>query len=471
VLRDYARLTVPKDASRIFRLPVDRAFTMRGFGTVVSGTLVAGRIQKDAEIEILPAKRPARVRGIQVHGRQVDEAVAGQRTALNLQRVDLEDVRRGMVIVPPATFEPAALFDVLVELLPTAPPILRRKRVRFHVGTAELIGYLTLLGQETLEPGGTAIAQLRLEAATFALPGDRFIIRQYSPMTTLGGGEILDGQPRRHRRSDAAVRARLERLRLAPAPERLAMLVEEMGAAGATVAQLVARSGLAPDVVSRTLRSLGDEGRLRIIDESPLAVVAPDVFDGAAVRIREEVKRYHELEPLAQGIGREDLKGRALREGSPVLFRAALDHLSTTRQIAVDQDIVRLYDRTVTLGGEDARVRALLDDRFQALGLQAPAPNDLFASLGVAPGTARKLLQLMVREGAVVKVSEDLFVSRASLDRLIRDIRALKAQRATFGVREFKELTGLSRRFAVPLLEYLDSQRVTRRMGDERIIL
>ena len=174
---------------------------MKGFGTVVSGTLIAGRIRKDDEVEVLPVQRGARVRGIQVHGRSVDEARAGQRTALNLQRVELDEIERGMVLVPPGVFKPTATFDVEVELLPSAPaPIVRRKRVRFHVGTAEVMGYVVLLGRDVLEPGASAFAQIHLEQATFALPGDRFIVRQYSPMMTIGGGEIIDAKPGRHRR-------------------------------------------------------------------------------------------------------------------------------------------------------------------------------------------------------------------------------------------------------------------------------
>ena len=196
-LRRLALEVAPRDASQIFRLPVDRCFTMKGFGTVVSGTLIAGRIRKDDEVEVLPVQRGARVRGIQVHGRSVDEARAGQRTALNLQRVELDEIERGMVLVPPDVFKPSATFDVEVELLPSAPaPIVRRKRVRFHVGTAEVMGYIVLLGRDVLEPGASAFAQIHLEQATFALPGDRFIVRQYSPMMTIGGGEIIDAQAR-----------------------------------------------------------------------------------------------------------------------------------------------------------------------------------------------------------------------------------------------------------------------------------
>ena len=472
ILRDHARLATPRDAARLLRLPIDRAFTVKGFGTVVSGTLIAGRVGRDEEVEILPGKHAARVRGIQVHGAAVEEARAGQRTALNLQRIELAEVERGMVVAAPGAFEASRMFDVDVQLLPSAPgPIVRRKRVRFHTGTAEVIGFLVLLGQDSLEPGGSALAQVRLEAPAFALPGDRFIIRQYSPMVTLGGGEILDLPGARHRRSDAVARTRLERLQRASLEERIVLMAEELGDSTLSAATIIARAGVPHEAARNALAATAASGRLRLLSDTPPTAVAAAVFEGAAGRVLEEVRRFHEREPLARGIAREDLKGRAARHASPVLFRAVLEHLEASRQLALDQEIVHLHDRTVTLGGEDARVLALLEDRFQALGLQAPAPDDVIATLGVPRAPARKLLQLMVRDGLLVKVNEQMMVSRAAIDRLVADVRALKSRTTTFGVREFKELTGLSRKFAVPLLEYLDSQRVTRRTGDERIIL
>ena len=233
-LRTLAAQAAPRDASRVFRLPIDRCFTMKGFGAVAAGTLISGRIGRDDEVELLPDRKPARVRGVQVHGRTVEEARAGQRTALNLQRVDLADIERGMVVTVPGVFAPSTTFDVHLELLADADrPMPVRKRIRFHVGTTEVIGYVVLLGQDVLEPGGSAYARVRLETPAFALPGDRFIIRQYSPMTTLGGGEILDAQPPRSRRSDPALLERLKIFKNGSTGERLQRMVSDAGAADA----------------------------------------------------------------------------------------------------------------------------------------------------------------------------------------------------------------------------------------------
>ena len=471
-LQTIAREVPGKDDSQIFRLPIDRAFTMKGFGTVVAGTLIAGRVRTDDEVEILPGRRGARVRGIQVHGDSVVEARAGQRTALNLQRIELDEVERGMVVTPPGIFSPSVAFDVHVELLPSAPaPIVRRKRIRFHVGTAEVMGYVVLLGQDELHPGHAAFAQVLLERPAFALPGDRFIIRQYSPMLTLGGGEILDGRPERHRRSDPTVPERLGILHESPLIARIASLIEAAGTRAMDVEELIGRLGLSRGQVERALDELAGEGSVRDIGDTPRVVVAAATLEDAAAVLLKAVRAFHQSEPLAKGIGREDLKGRTLRNASLLLFRAALDHLADTQQITLDQDVVHQYGRVVTLAGEEARMREQLETRFRALGLQAPSADEIIRDLQLDRTPARKILQLMVKEQAVVKISEGMLVDRSALQKLIDDVRALKPAQTRFGVREFKELTGLSRKFAVPLLEYLDTQRVTRRVGDERIIL
>jgi selenocysteine-specific elongation factor len=472
LLADMARTTPERDASQILRLPIDRCFTMRGFGTVVSGTLVSGRVERDQEVELLPPHRPARVRGIQVHGASVDFARAGQRTALNLQRVELGDIERGMVVVPPGIFTAARAFDVELTLLASAPaPILRRKRVRVHVGTAEVMGYAVLLGQDTLTPGESGYAQILLEQPAFALPGDRFIVRQYSPMVTIGGGEILDAAARRHRRSDPYAVARLEVLKNATIDERTRAYVREAGLRGAGLPSLVARLGVTEEDVRVTLLSLGAAGAIEMVDDSPPTAVSAEEFARASAALVEAVARFHQENPLEPGIGREELKARAARDAAPVVFRAALERLVAAGKLTLDQDLVRAFHRTVTLGGEEARIRALLTDRFRTLGLQAAPIDDVIGDLDVERKTARQILQLLLRENVLVKINEETAVERTALQKLIDDVRGLKSVSTTLGVREFKELTGLSRKFAMPLLEYLDSQRITRRLGDGRVIL
>jgi selenocysteine-specific elongation factor len=235
--------------------------------------------------------------------------------------------------------------------------------------------------------------------------------------------------------------------------------------------ELVGRLGLPATRARGVLLSLAAAGSIHILADNPLVVVAAATFAAATRAIVDEVTRFHETDPLVPGIGREDLKGRVLRDGSPALFRGAIDHLVAKRQVALDQDLVHLFDRTVTLGGEDERIRGVLSEQFAALGLQAPALSEVIARSSLDAATAKKIVQLLVRDGVLVKIGEDAFIHRDALQKLIQDIRALKASNPRLGVREFKDLTGLSRKFAVPLLEYLDGQRITRRIGDERLIL
>ncbi len=472
VLKSFVAKAGPKDANDIFRLPVDRCFTMKGFGTIATGTLIAGRVQKEEEVEILPAQRTARVRGIQVHGRGAQEALAGQRTALNLQGIEVADVQRGMVLTVPRLFQPASMFDCHLELLGSAPNAIEtRKRIRFHVGTAELMGYVVLLGQDRLQPGESAFVQIRLEEPAFALPGDRFIVRQYSPMITIGGGEILDAMPEKHRRTDKTIVEKLRVLKEGSADDRIMALVDEAGVETMELSQLAARRGLALWRMRERVAALVKAGRVRQLSDNPFVVVSANAFKTAADGAAAAVKRFHETNPLVQGIGREELKARVFGNASNLLFQAVLDKLASDKKIAVAQDVIHEFGRKVTLKADEERIRVQLAERFQSLGLQVPPAEEVIDSLKLDRNTARKIIQLMLKESALVKISEDMLVHRAAMDQLITDVKALKAKNSKLGVGEFKNLTGVSRKYAIPLLEFLDRQRVTRRVGDERTIL
>jgi selenocysteine-specific elongation factor len=471
-LRDCVKKTGAKNETDIFRLPIDRCFTMKGFGTVVTGTLIAGRVQKEQEVEILPIQRLTRVRGLQVHGHASNEAKAGQRTALNLQGIEVADVQRGMVLTAPRLFQPTSMLDCHLELLNSAPgPIQSRKRIRFHIGTAELMGHVVLLGQDRLQPGGSAFVQIRLEEPTFTLPGDRFIIRQYSPMVTIGGGEILDAQPEKHRRSDPRVIDKLKIFREAGIDEALLAVVEESALKGTEFLRLAARRGITPARVQERLLALAKSGRVRILSEKPMTVVSAAAFKQAADAAAATVKRFHETNPLVQGIGREELKARVFGNASESVFGAVLDKLVGDKKISVAQDIIHEFGRTITLKADEQRIRTQLLERFQSLGLQAASADEVIDALKLDRTTARKIVQLMLKENALVKISEDMVVDRGTVDKLIEQIKALKAKTPKLGVGEFKDLTGVTRKRAIPLLEYLDRQRVTRRVGDERTIL
>jgi selenocysteine-specific elongation factor len=406
-----------------------------------------------------------------VHGATVDEAHAGQRTALNLQRIELADIERGMVITVPGVFSPSPTFDVRLELLSTSGPLPSRKRIRFHVGTTELIGHAVLLGQDVLEPGQHAFARVRLEKPAFALPEDRFIIRQYSPMTTLGGGAILDAHPPRLRRSDPRIISRLRVLADGTLAERIDLLIEESESAGLDEMAIVGRLGITADAARREIQALSTAGRIRVLNEQPAVAASRELFDKAAEAAEAEVNAFHAAEPLLPGISREDLRARAFPRASAAFFRAVLDDLAARRRIVIQDDVVRSFGHSTTLAGADQKVRDQLIARFRDLGLQAPPPDEIAAGAGVDRAAARKIIQMLVREQVLVRINDALILDRAAVEKLIADVRARKRTSSNLGVGEFKELTGLSRKYAVPLLEYLDGQRVTRRLGDSRVIL
>jgi len=471
-LRDSVAKIGAKDEGDIFRLPIDRCFTMKGFGTVVTGTLIAGRVGKEEEVEIFPMQRQTRVRGIQVHGKAATEAKAGQRTAINLQGVDVDEIQRGMVLSAPGLFTPSSMFDCHLELLRSAPNAIEsRKRIRFHVGTAELMGYAVLLGQNRLQPGESGFVQIRLEEPTLAVPGDRFIIRQYSPMVTIGGGVILDAMPQKHRVTDKTIVEKLRVIKEGTADDRIVAVVSEAGLATIELARVAGRSGIAPTRARERLRQLEKAGRVRALSENPHIAVSTTAFNDVANSVVATVKRFHESNPLVQGIGREELKARLFGDAPNLLFQAVIDKLVTDKKIAIAQDVIHEFGRKVTLKADEERMRSQLTDRFRSLGLQAPTADEIIDTLKLDRTTARKIIQLLLKENALVKITDEMFVERAAIDKLIADVKALKSKNPKFGVGEFKNLTGVTRKHAIPLLEYLDRQRVTRRVGDERMIL
>ncbi len=406
-LRQCAERIQPKDATQIFRLPIDRCFTMKGFGTIATGTLIAGRVDKDDEVEILPAGRLTRVRGIQVHGHRAAEASAGQRTALNLQGMEVSDIQRGMVLTAPRTFKPTSMLDCHLELLPSAPrPIVMRKRIRLHIGTAELMGYAVLLGQDRLEPGQSSFAQIRIQEPTFALPGDRFIIRQFSPMVTIGGGQVLDAYPKKHRRSEKGLVDKLRILKDGSVDDRLMLLIDEAALQSIDLPHLVGRLGLTPALVRERLDVLAKATRVLTLSNNPPTVVAAVAFQQAVTHAVAEVKQFHHANPLVLGLGREELKNRVMSNASGAVFQAALDRLVAERKLTLAQEIVHEYGRTVTLKAGEEEMRNQLTARFLALGLQIPPPEELIDGLKLDQDTARKIIQLLLKEKVLVKITD-----------------------------------------------------------------
>jgi selenocysteine-specific elongation factor len=466
---ELARLAaeVPaKDSGAVFRLPIDRVFTMKGFGTVVTGTLISGTVRKEQEVEVHPTGKRLRVRGVQVHGHAAEEAVAGQRTALNLAGVETTELTRGMMLTPPEMFRPVERLDVQLDLLPSAKPLRQYARVHLHAFAAEAIARVTLLDTKSLQPGGSGFARLKLDRAMMLFPGDRFILRQYSPVITIGGGRVLDaGDPPIRIERDQ----RLPFLQgIANAAPREALLVRtnRRGILGLTVAEAVAETGWLPARVQKLAAELKQAGEIAVFG----SVLITSLW---LEKVRQDIlaiaRRFHDANPLLAGINKEEL--RAQRRGHAELFDGVVASLVREKQLEASGELFHLPGRGVVLRDEEAESKSQIEQAFAQAGLQVPALKEVLASLPVDKLRAQKILTLLLRERVLVKLSDDLVFHRDALESLRRQIVVQKAKTPKLNVGNFKDLFGVTRKYAIPLLEYLDRERVTRRVGDERVIL
>ncbi len=472
LLRRAAQAVTAKDATQNFRLPVDRSFAMKGFGTVVTGTLISGAVKLEDEVELYPVRKRLRVRGLHSGGKQIERAVAGQRTAVNLAGIEHEEITRGMVLAPAGIFEATQRVDARVTLLASAPPLKNRARVHFHQGTAEAIAEVILLndGAGELAAGGSAFAQLRLDKHLLLLPGDRFILRRYSPVVTIGGGTVLDARAPRHKRKDAAIAPFLGVLEHGTREEFLRALVEA-APRGLTLPEIVARTGWIESETRAGAEKLAAAKRVRILGGAPVVVAPVQAVTACAGAIRKAVETFHRANPLLPGIPKQELRARAGR-ARVEMFEAALGDLVAARALVVAGDLVGQAGREIALSAEESRAKELIEREFESAGLTVPGFATVLAKLPVDAPRAQKILQILLREKVLVKVSSDLVYHRITLQRLRE---TLAKYRKEHGVRlpitVFKELTGITRKYAIPLLEYLDREQVTRRAGDERVIL
>jgi selenocysteine-specific elongation factor len=475
-LRRLSLEVPPRPAGLPFRLPIDRAFVMKGFGAVVTGTLVAGEIREGDEAEVFPLGRRARVRGIEVHNRPADRALAGQRTALNLAGIEARDLARGMALAPPGMFEASDRLDCMLTLLSSARRLKTRTPVHFHCATDEMVAEVVLLQGRELPPGEPSYAQLRLSKPGLYLPGDRFIIRQFSPVVTMGGGTILDNQPEKHHAADPRL---LDFFRVAERGDleaRVESLVERLGET--TPAALVARLGQPLAEILRVAALQEKRKQLTVIGRPPSLLVHPEHFRALEAKIVEALGKFHAANPLVPGWSKEELRGKTgSRLGgirtlpSTALFAAVLQALGAQQKVEVHGELLRLKGREVHLSPEESAAKEQISGAFEKAGLAVPSAREVLEALKIDRRRADKILQILLKEKVLIRVTEDLIFHRAALAKLRELVARRKQQNQRINVGVFKELTGLSRKYAIPLLEYLDRERVTRREGDDRIIL
>jgi selenocysteine-specific elongation factor len=460
-----------KDATQNFRLPIDRSFAMKGFGTVVTGTLISGAVKVEDEVELYPARKRLRVRGLHSGGKQIARAVAGQRTAVNLAGIEHEEVTRGMTLAPAGLFEPTRRLDARVTLLGSAPPLKNRARAHFHQGTAEAIAEVTLLNDANeLSPGDSVFAQLRLDKPLLLLPGDRFILRRFSPVATIGGGIVLDPRAPRHKRKDATLAAFLEVLEHGTHEEILGALLEA-APRGLTLPEILARTGWTDAQIRATAEKLAAMKRVRMIGSAPTLIAPAQAVTDCSAAIRKAVEIFHRANPLLAGMPKQELRGRSGRPRVE-MFEAALNDLVKAGALTVSGDLVRQAGREITLSTQESQAKELIEREFESAGLTVPGFAVVLAKLPVDAQRAQKILQILLREKVLVKISSDLVFHQRTLLRLRETLAKYRKEHGErLPITAFKELTGITRKYAIPLLEHLDREHVTRRAGDERVIL
>jgi len=475
-LREIGLQVPARSTEFITRLPIDRAFTMRGFGAVVTGTLIAGEISEGEELELLPSGTRVRVRGLQVHGTSTRRAMTAQRTAVNLGGIETAAIERGMVLATTARLRPTQIVDAEVQMLSEAPrPLRSRQRVRVHIGAAEVLARVRVLeaGNE-IKPGTSGFAQLRFESPIVGVLGDRFILRSYSPQMTIGGGMIVDAfAAKRRAREVPAAREWLAGMLIADRAAQVALFTTQAGAHGLRRLDLAARTGWRDKIIEGALAQAKES---REIIDAEGVLLSPVILEELKQKIMRDVAAHHAREPLSRGLPKEILRERHFAHAPIEVFRAALAALEKEGAITAEQEIVRSREHSRELSGDDARLRDRLEAIYREGALSAPSMAEAFAlaNLGAAARQhGRKILQTLIDAGVVVRVHGEMFFHRQALDDLIMKLRAHASRNSdrAIDVAAFKELAGISRKYAIPLLEYLDRQHVTRREGDQRVIL
>ncbi|MEO6213046.1 MAG: selenocysteine-specific translation elongation factor [Vicinamibacterales bacterium] len=456
-----AKESTARDTRGPVRLPVDRAFSMKGFGTVVTGTLVSGTITDGASLTLLPAGYPVKVRGLQVHGHVSTAAIAGQRTALNLAGIDVADISRGDVLSAPSTFAPTRRVDVAIEMLPDAKPLKHGARVRFHHGTAELLGRVALSGD-------AGYARIRFEAPAVLTRSDRFILRTYSPPATIGGGTVLDPHPGRAGIRTPAGRARFTRIAATASPrEAVAAFIDEQAGTGLSQHTLVSRVGLSPSAAEVVTRELRDA---QIVTEIGDLLVSSAYLAERTDELLGMVRQHHVTHPLSPGVSREEARERLFGRAAPAVFHHVVTTLETSGTL-VARDTLSVPGRQLSLSAEEAHARDALAMMFRDAALAPPDVRSVASGAGLDRAVADRMLKLLARDKVLVRLDDLLFHAEA-LARLKADVQARKeGGDARLDVAVFKQRYGITRKFAIPLLEYLDRERVTRRVGDARVVL
>ncbi len=459
-IREAALKVEAKPVGEIFRLPIDRVFTLKGFGTVVTGTVISGTLSVEDEVDIQPSGITARVRGLHSHGKPIKTSYAGQRVAINLQAVDKEDLQRGDVVVTPKTIVPSRIIDARIELLSDVPSLKTKGPVHLHIATSETIARVILYDKEELKQGESCYCQLRLDDPVVALSGDRFIIRRFSPVITIGGGIVLDPSPRRRRRREGT--EDLTILETGSLSDKIAAKVKKSGVKGLKTSSIIGWIKAETPAIDSALSALKKQGVLVQLGDLLFHV---DVYAALSRAVTDLIADFHKNNPLSPGMPKEELKAH-IRVNQEV-WNSFLGSISS---MTVDRDIVHLKDfRTTSSSAAQASDKIL--GTLEKAGFQPPTKEELATALALQPKVAGDVLKLMAKEGLLVRINDSLYVTAKVFAEMISRLKAHFSRKPDMTVAEFRDMLDTTRKYALPFLEYLDSNRITLRVGDVRKFL
>ena len=459
-----------------FRLAVDRVFSMKGFGTVITGTSLSGRITVGEDLMFYPGKVLAKIRGIQVHSKDRDVVEAGHRTAINLQGIEKEEINRGDLAATPDSMVPSTLLDADLHYLATnAKKLKNRTQVRVHVGTKEIVGRVVLMEDDVVQPGQNADIQIILQEAAAVWPGDRFVIRSYSPIATIGGGVILNNAPPKRKRAVERDRLRNHEIfatyKADGVEEKMLLFLQESGLQGITADQLATRLGVFGKKLKKQLQQPISTGRILVVESDSQRLVAAPVVEQLGQTIVNLLTQYHQDNPLISGLAREELRSQLKPRVDPKLFQYTLNTLSKKELLVQEGADIRMADHEVTLQMDEQEMQEKIGTLYKDAGLRPPNLKDVLAAFNeFSEQQIRQIIDLLLQKGALVKINESLFFHADELTRLGRQVTDFITREGDIDAPRFKDMTGLTRKFSIPLLEYFDKIKLTIRVGDKRIL-
>ena len=468
-LDNVSKQITKKKPLSLFRLPVDRVFSMKGFGTVITGTLISGKVRVGETVQLFPSKIRSKVRGLQVHNESVTTATAGLRTAINFQSLEKEAVNRGDILAHPDTLKPSYLVDLFTHYLPNNKKALKnRTQVRFHTGSSEILGHLVLLDRKELLPGDNAVTQIHLDTPVALVKDDRFVLRSYSPIRTIGGGAILNPIALKHKRFKSEIVERLTHLATASVQEVISYHLFQSKFKGVSFSDLLLMTSLSEKQLDTNIQNLLSNKTAILVDKEQRIFMHGENFEKYKTKVKDFLKEYHKQYPLKGGMPKEELKSKVPKVLEGKLFTLALNQLVKEKTVITAEDMVRLADHKVTLAIDQKDLRNKIEKIYRKSQLKPPYFKEVVRELEVNLESAKQVLQLLVETATLVKVKEDLYYHTENLEKLKSKLVDFLLQKKEISTPQFKDMTGASRKYVIPLIEFFDASNVTIRVGDTR---